>query len=171
MSKSKKTKKSAIKSRSLNRHRSNFFAKTVDTADTALKKRKSLKLKLNVSKTFVSFTSQFAKKIIAKLSLVTFASSLILSFASEAENFDEEKKKKKKKKKEEKKRNDLATIVQTYLNVEDNKIARVFVKKKFKVSRVNFDHIIKKINDDLTTIEVITKTKKKKLFTKKYRLF
>ena len=171
MLKSKKTKKFAMKSRSLSKRRSNFSAKTANAADVALKKRKSLKLKLNVSKTFVLFTSQFAKKITTKLNFVTFAFSLMMSFASETENFDEEKKKKKKKKKEKKKRNDLAIIVQTYLNVEDSKIARVFVKKKFKVSRVNSDDIMKKINDDLTTIEAIAKTKEKKLFTKKYRLF
>ena len=171
MLKSEKTKKSAMKSRSFNKRRSNLFAKTANVANVALKKKKSLKLKLNVSKTFVSLTSQFAKKITTKFNLVTFAFSLMMSSASEAENFDEEKKKKKKKKKEKKKKNDLATIVQTHLNVEDNKIARVFVRKKFKVNKVNFNDIIKKINDDLTTTEVIAKTKEKKLFTKKYRLF
>ena len=107
MLKSKKTKKSVMKSRSLSRRRSNFFAKIADAANVALKKKKSLKLKLNVSKTFVSLTSQFAKKVTTKLSLVTFASSLMMSSASEAEDFDEEKKKEEK---EKKKRNDLATI-------------------------------------------------------------
>ena len=164
MLKSKKTKKSAMKSKSLNRRRSNFSAKTADAANVALKKRKSLKLKLSVSKTFVPLTSQFAKKITTKLSPVTSASSLMMSSASETENFDEEKKKKKKK-------NDLATIVQAHLNVEDSRIARVFVKKKFRVNRINSDDIMKKINDDLTTTEAIAKTKEKKLFTKKYRLF
>ena len=190
MLKSEKTKKSVVKSRSLNRRRSNFSAKIADAVDVSKKMKKSLKLKLNISKTSVFITSQFAKrlvakKITAKFSLVTSASFLVMSSASETETEDEKKKKKKKKKKkmkkkekkeEKTKRNDLVTIVQTHLNVEDRRIARVSIEKKSRSNRISeieidFDDIIKKINDDLTTIEATAKTKEKKLFTKKYRLF
>ena len=167
--------------------------------DVTVLKAMKLKLRVKPSKTSTSLTSQFtttkkfsSKKLAKKSASTTFASSFIVSS-------DSEKKKKKKKKQMKNEDDDVVVMTNAHMKTEDrrladekksrNKIVNDLIYQEIKnavtslssasqivtslsiVSQIARRRFARdEVEERLARAETIVKTKKKKLFMKKYRI-